>query len=170
MFSSKNQQWATRWEYFKPWNERFDFTLDVCAGNGDQKCGKYFTPEVDGLAQNWQQDTFWCNPEYGKEQVKWVKHGFDQLASGVFLIPSRTDTMLFHDIVMSGVESGYCKIEFIKGRLIFGSDAYWGWLWDQEFLEKSGEIKKNSLYKKYGKMNAAPFPSMLVKCGDCRDL
>lgn len=163
MFSSKNQQWATRWEYFDKWNGRFDFTLDVCAGNKDQKLDRYFTPEQDGLSQNWTGETFWCNPEYGREQIKWVKHGFDQKANGVFLIPSRTDTKLFHEVILPAQESGYCKIEFIKGRLIFGSDSYWSWVWEQEVLND----KPNSLYKKHGKMNAAPFPSMLIICGDC---
>ena len=175
MFSSANQAWATRWEDFDKWNKRFNFTLDVCAGFGDQKCDDYITPEMNGLDLKWcapmnvesfDQDTFWCNPPYGAEQKKWVNHGFNQKASGVFLLPSRTDTILFHDTIVKGQKSGYCDIEFIKGRITFGSDDYWEWLWDQEVLNG----KPNSLYQKYGKMNPAPFASMLVKCGDCKDL
>ncbi|MGB2063547.1 MAG: DNA N-6-adenine-methyltransferase, partial [Marinomonas gallaica] len=67
MFSSENQAWATRWEYFNKWNDRFKFTLDTCAGNGDQKCDEFFTPEQDGLKQDWNGGTFWCNPPYGRE-------------------------------------------------------------------------------------------------------
>lgn len=152
MFSSENQKWQTRDEYFKPWSDRFGFTLDVCASDGDQKCEKYFNPEMDGLKQDWRNEIFWCNPEYGREQIKWVKYGIEQRASGVYLLPARTDTILFHDWIKPN-----CKIEFIKGRLTFGSDAYWAWVWEQEFIND----KANSLYKKYGKMNPAPFPSML---------
>lgn len=166
MFSSENQKWQTRDEYFKPWLKRFGFTLDVCASEGDQKLDKYFTPEQDGLAQDWTQDIFWCNPPYGREQRDWVAHGFYQGASGVFLIPSRTDTVLFHDEIILGVKHGYCEVEFLRGRLTFGSNDYWYWVWEQP--ELNGKV--NSLYKKYGKMNPAPFPSMLVKCGDCKDL
>jgi hypothetical protein len=178
MFSSANQAWATRWNDFNKWNERFNFTLDVCAGFGDQKCDDYFTPNDNGLTQCWgapfeavkliygDTDRFWCNPPYGREQIEWVKYGFAQKSSGVFLLPSRTDTILFHDTIVKGQKSGYCEIEFIKGRITFGSDAYWAWVWDQEELNG----KPNSLYQKYGKMNPAPFASMLVKCGDCKDL
>ena len=166
MFSSKNQAWATRWGDFNEWNERFNFTLDVCAGFGDQKCDRYFNPNENGLSRYWTTDVFWCNPPYGREQKEWVNHGFSQKASGVFLLPSRTDTILFHDTIVKGQKSGYCDIEFIKGRITFGSDDYWAWAWEQEELNG----KPNSLYQKYGKMNSAPFASMLVKCGDCKDL
>lgn len=200
MFSSANQAWATRWNDFNKWNERFYFTIDVCAGFDDQKCKEWYTPEEDGLTQSWNgnaNDAFWCNPPYGAEQKKWVNYGFNQKASGVFLLPSRTDTILFHDTIVKGQKAGYCNIEFIKGRITFGSDDYWAWLWDIVCFDKGGngltneECKRNgfddesmmlmehikslgwkynSLYQKYGKMNPAPFASMLVKCGDCKDL
>ena len=127
MFSSANQAWATRWEDFDKWNKRFNFTLDVCAGFGDQKCDDYITPDMNGLELEWKakekQGTsvaaksvfgdasiFWCNPPYGAEQKKWVNHGFSQQASGVFLLPSRTDTILFHDTIASMlVKCGDCK-------------------------------------------------------------
>lgn len=199
MFSSKNQAWATRWDDFNKWNDRFNFTLDVCAGFGDQKCDKFYTPDDDGLQQDWtlNNNVFWCNPPYGAEQKKWVNHGFNQKASGVFLLPSRTDTILFHDTIVKGQKSGYCDIEFLRGRLTFGSDAYWDWVWSVVCFDEDGNgltneecrqkgfddnsmmltehisslgWRYNSLYKKYGKMNPAPFASMLVKCGDCKDL
>lgn len=153
MFSSENQQWATRWEDFNKWDERFNFTLDVCASDGDQKCAKYYNPKQDGLKQSWLGETFFCNPEYGREQKKWVKYGIEQGAKGVYLLPSRTDTKLFHEWIVPN-----CEIEFIKGRITFGSDEYWKWVWEQKELNG----KPNSLYQKHGKMNAAPFPSMLV--------
>ncbi len=154
IFSSQYQAWNTRDEYFLQWKERFEFNLDVCATEGDQKCDRYYTPEEDGLSQPWNNkgDVFWCNPPYGREQIKWVKWGVEQKAKGVFLLPARTDTKLFHEWIVPN-----CKIEFIKGRLTFGSDEYWAWVWEQDILND----KPNSLYKKYGKMNPAPFPSML---------
>lgn len=153
MFSSHNQKWATRWDFFNKLNNRFDFTLDVCSSDGDQKCDNYFNPEQDGLRQSWRCEKFFCNPEYGREQIRWVKWGIKQRASGVYLLPSRTDTKLFHEVILPN-----CEVEFIKGRLTFGSDEYWAWVWEQPILNS----KPNSLYKKYGKMNPAPFPSMLV--------
>lgn len=166
MFSSKNQAWATRWDFFNQMMSRFNFTLDVCAGNDDQKCDKYFTPEDDGLIQSWEGETFWCNPPYGREYPEWVKKGLNPIYNGVILIPARTDTVLFHDYIVPAQTDGTCAIEFLRGRLTFGSDKYWEWLWGQEYLENG---KKNSLYQKYGKMNPAPFPSMLIKIGNCKD-
>lgn len=136
------------------------------------KCENFFTPADNGLAQDWtpeyedSQNHFWCNPPYGAQQKFWVNEGFKQKANGVFLIPSRTDTILFHDTIVKGQKAGYCNIEFIKGRITFGSDDYWRWVWTQKELNG----KPNSLYKKFGKMNPAPFASMLVKCGDCKNL
>lgn len=166
MFSSKNQAWATSKSDFDWLYSRFKFTLDVCAGNGDQKCDKYFTPEQDGLKQSWLGEIFFCNPPYGREYPAWVKYAIEQQANGVTLIPARTDTILFHEQIVRAEHNNILRIEFLKGRLTFGSDKYWEWVWEQEFLNG----KRNSLYQKFGKRNAAPFPSMLLKFGTCKDL
>lgn len=163
MFSSKNQVWETRQEYFDKWNKRFGFSLDVCSSPGSQKCDKYFSPEDDGLSQSWMNEVFWCNSPYSREQAKWVKYGIEQGASGVFLLPSRTDTKLYHEWLEPN-----CKIEFIKGRLIFGSDDHWKSIWADlqskiDLLDENQdkeEIKK--LKARLGKMAPAPFPSLLA--------
>lgn len=95
------------------------------------------------------------NPPYGREIGLFIKKAYEESLKGshvVCLLPARTDTKWFHDYCLKG------KVEFIRGRLQFGTDEYWQWLWDQEYIDG----KKNSLYKKYGKKNSAPFPSMLV--------
>ena len=53
MFSSKNEVWATPQGFFDKLNEEFNFDLDPCALPENAKCEKYFTPEVDGLKQDW---------------------------------------------------------------------------------------------------------------------
>ena len=53
MFSSKSDNWATPQEFFDKLNDEFHFELDVCATPQNAKCSKYFTPEQDGLAQEW---------------------------------------------------------------------------------------------------------------------
>ena len=71
------------------------------------------------------------------------------------------DTILFHDYIwdtyLQKTRPGV-SLYFIKGRLTFGSPEYWAWVWEQKEIEG----KVNKLYKKYGKKNPAPFPSMLV--------
>ena len=137
MFSSKTDDWATPQDLFDYLNDKFHFTLDVCADKDNHKCGKYFTKEDDGLNQSWD-GVFWMNPPYGKEIGKWVEKAYNEAYKystrtdktynvGVLLLPARTDTKWFHEYCVKG------EVIFIKGRLKFGD----------------------------GK-NSAPFPSMIV--------
>jgi site-specific DNA-methyltransferase (adenine-specific) len=74
-------------------------------------------PQFDGLAIDWHQVNF-INPPYGRETVKWIKKGYEESLQGrtcIFLIPSRTDTVWWHEYVMKAGE-----IRFIRGRLKFG--------------------------------------------------
>ena len=137
MFSSKTDDWATPQDLFDYLNDKFHFTLDVCADQDNHKCNKYFTKEDDGLTQSWD-GVFWMNPPYGKEIGKWVEKAYNEAYKystrpdklynvGVLLLPARTDTKWFHEYCIKG------EVIFIKGRLKFGD----------------------------GK-NSAPFPSMIV--------
>lgn len=118
MFSSKKQDWETPIDFFNNINQEFNFELDVCAFPENAKCDKYFTPEIDGLKQKWN-GTCWMNPPYGREIVKWIKKAYSESVKGatvVCLIPARTDTKYWHEIIFP-----YAKeIRFIKGRLKFG--------------------------------------------------
>jgi len=40
-------------DLFDELNDEFHFTLDPCAMPQNTKCAKYFTPEDDGLKQDW---------------------------------------------------------------------------------------------------------------------
>ena len=71
---------------------------------------------VDGLKVEGGKSNF-CNPPYSDLKT-WLKKGYEESLKGktvVFLIPSRTDTIAWHDYVMKAKE-----IRFIKGRLKFG--------------------------------------------------
>ena len=115
-FSSKTDLWATPQSFFDKYNEKFKFTLDVCASKENAKCKKYFTKEDDGLKQEWS-GVCWMNPPYGREIIKWMKKAYESSVLGttvVCLVPARTDTKWWHDYAMKG------EIEFIRGRLKFG--------------------------------------------------
>lgn len=86
----------------------------VCALPENAKCEKFFTPEMDGLKQEWT-GVCWCNPPYGRQIGKWVEKACKSFATVVMLIPARTDTKWFHDYCLP-----YGKIEFLRGRLKFG--------------------------------------------------
>jgi len=132
MFSSKSDMWATPQDFFDKLNEEFNFTLDPCATPENAKCEKYFTEEVDGLVEDWEGETVFCNPPYSNIK-EWVKkcyfEGNKDNTTVVLLIPSRTDTKYFHEYIYHKVKD----IRFVKGRLKFGDSK-----------------------------NSAPFPSMVI--------
>lgn len=186
MFSSANQAWATRWECYhqicKEFNNSRPFDLDPCAEHSTCKCGTYFTKEDDMFSiprwdevplrlreeKNLENEglSVFMNPEYGRAQPKFIEKCIEQVKIGAvekaaILIPARTDTKLFHKTILNNAES----VTFYEGRLVFGSDEYWEFVWSQEYMDLINPNKKgqkNELFGKIGKFNAAPFPSMVV--------
>lgn len=90
MFSSATCEWATPLELFKALDAEFGFTCDVCATADNAKCAEFFSPEQDGLAQEWT-GVCWCNPPYGREIGKWVRKAAESSCTVVMLLPARTD-------------------------------------------------------------------------------
>jgi len=141
--------------------------LDPCCTTKNCKCpdGIYWDLGENGLALPWAGRVF-MNPPYN-EQKLWVPKAVaeaqrPEVEFVVGLLPARTDTELFHSYIWDRrYNTPYTgvTIEFIKGRLTFGSDRYWRSVWETETING----KPNSLYKQHGKKNTAPFPSMLVK-------
>jgi hypothetical protein len=173
MFSSQNQAWDTPQDFYDKLDEEFHFDLDPCCTYDNCKCdgGFSFDAGMDGLTEKWSDNVF-MNPPYNREYPKWVAKAVSEVDKGnaklvVGLLPARTDTIVFHKYIWDGKlhkPRPGVGLRFPKGRLTFGSDEYWEWVWEQEFIgtNKDGSPKKNSLYKKYGKKNSAPFPSMVV--------
>lgn len=117
MFSSKSDIWATPQDFFNNLNAEFNFTLDPCALPTNAKCSKFYTPEQDGLKQDWSNETVFCNPPYS-DIKNWVEKAYNEAKRGakvVMLIPARTDTRYFHDFIY-----GQHEIRFVRGRLKFG--------------------------------------------------
>ena len=46
--------WETPQYFFDQLNAEFNFDLDPCALPENAKCKRFFTPEDDGLQQNWE--------------------------------------------------------------------------------------------------------------------
>ena len=133
MFSSTTNEWETPQDFFDKLNEEFHFTLDPCATPQNAKCKKYYTVKEDGLKQDWQGETVFCNPPYGRAIKDWVRKCYEESKKPntivVMLIPARTDTTYFHDYIYHKAK----EIRFVRGRLKFGNSK-----------------------------NSAPFPSMVV--------
>lgn len=121
--------WGTPQKLFDILNDEFHFDLDVCASVENAKCSRFFTREVDGLAQEWT-GTFWMNPPYGREIINWMKKAHEAAeevgATGVCLIPVRSSSPWWHQYVHKAAELRFVerKVSFtgeIKGVPFWGS-------------------------------------------------
>lgn len=116
LFSSATDQWETPQAFFDALDAEFHFDVDVCALPDNAKCAAFYTPDLDGLSQEWT-GTCWMNPPYGRQIGAWVKKAYESAKNGatvVCLLPARTDTAWWHDYCMRGV------VRFVRGRLKFG--------------------------------------------------
>ena len=139
--SSDKNYWETPTDFYNELNSKYNFTLDPCSSETNHKCEKYYTKEDNGLEKSWEGEIVFCNPPYGRYDTgKWVEkcHEESKHSVIVLLIPARTDTAWFHTHIY-----GKHEIQFIKGRLKF---------------ELNGEPMKDDK----GRLQSAPFPSMLV--------
>lgn len=119
MFSSASDDWATPQDYFNLVNAEFGFTLDACASESNAKVSRFFSKEQDALAQVWD-GVVWCNPPYGRQIGKWITKAYESAKQGakvVMLIPARTDTAIWHDVIFPYAS----EYRFIRGRLKFGN-------------------------------------------------
>jgi phage N-6-adenine-methyltransferase len=116
-FSHQSDEWETPAALFAELDREFHFTTDVAALPHNAKCDHFFTPGEDGLQQTWE-GVCWMNPPYGPAIKQWVKKARESARAGVTvvcLVPSRTDTLWWHDQVQDQAE-----VRFLRGRVKFG--------------------------------------------------
>ena len=135
MSSSKSDLWGTPQDFFDKLNDKYHFTLDVCAESWNAKCERYLTEEDDGLTYSWKNEIVFCNPPYSKSKYWIEKAATEKNCLSVLLLPARTDVIVFHKYLYNKPN---VMIEFIKGRL--------------KFTCNDAKVK----------INSAPFPSMIV--------
>ena len=109
LMSSVKQDWTTPKNFYDELNKEFNFDLDPCPIN----------PDFNGLEIDWFGNVF-VNPPYNNQRAFFEK-GLKELEKEnvrvlVYLVPARTDTKLFHELIY-----GKSEIRFIKGRLKFGN-------------------------------------------------
>lgn len=118
LFSSSAQDWETPQELFEILHEVWggEYTFDCAADALNTKCPEWSN---DSLGSPWK-GRVWCNPPYNRAK-EFVKKGLEEIAAGrveliTFLLPARTDTKLWHDLLVPNAE----EIVFLKGRVKFG--------------------------------------------------
>jgi len=108
LFKSESVEWATPKGIYAALDAEFHFDFDPCPLGGSN----------DGLSTlftDWRGHRVFCNPPYGDVSA-WLKRGLEADLA-VFLVPARTDTRWFHELVMPYA----AEIRFIRGRLKFGN-------------------------------------------------
>ena len=135
MNKSKTDSWGTPKDLYKTLNDEFHFDeFDPCPLTDD--------PTFNGLQMEWAQTTF-VNPPYSnlkstkKSGIGWIEKSHLEAQKGktiVLLIPARTDTTWFHDIILA---NNY-QVRFMKGRTKF-------------INKETGKVE-----------GTAPFPTMVV--------
>lgn len=129
--------WETPWPIFENICRSFKVKpiLDVCATHRNTKCPDFFTPQMDGLMQEWTKD-FWMNPPY-ENIMDWIGKASEMHnkynVTGTALTYSKTDTKWWHNFI----ENRDVETHFLQGRLRF---------------EHSNIPSKNS----------APYPSVVI--------
>lgn len=109
LFSSAKEHWATPPELYESLNTEFRFDLDPCP----------LDAATDGLSPlfcEWTGRRVFCNPPYGPGIGNWLSRA-QEADVAVFLLPSRTDTRWFHELVLPHAR----EIRFCRGRLRFGN-------------------------------------------------
>ena len=110
MFSKKSDDWATPKDFYNNLDKEFGFDFDPCPLNAEF--------DALSLSYKWGKRVF-INPPYSNIRG-FLEKGLSEIKLGnsevlVYLIPVRTDTRWFHDLIYNKAE-----IRFIKGRLKFG--------------------------------------------------
>lgn len=127
LFSCRSDVWATPRVVVDEWARRVGpFVLDVSASVDNACAPRFYTERDDGLRQSWVEDaaggTIWCNPPYSDVNA-WVAKAIREHVAGariVMLLPSRTDTRWFHELL----EEPRCSLHFLRRRLTFGNAAH----------------------------------------------
>lgn len=110
-YSRKSDHWATPQQL----KDEFEVDYDPCPLHHDQTY-----PFQDGLSVKWHGNIL-LNPPFSSQR-KWVEKAIKEIPnckSLVLLLPARTDTRLFHELLYKKY-----PIEFIKGRIKFSNSKY----------------------------------------------
>lgn len=106
-FSSASDRWATPADLYAALDAEFRFNVAPCSLDG----------KGDGLApllRHWRGKRVFCNPPYGRHVSDWIRRRAEAEVA-VFLLPARTDTRWFHELVLPHA----VEVSFLRGRLKF---------------------------------------------------
>jgi hypothetical protein len=107
---SATTDWSTPEDLYKALDAEFHFDMDPCPIQSAE----------DGLLplfSDWRGRRVYVNCPYGPAIRKWIERALQaEPELAVFLIPARTDTRVFHDLILPNAS----EVRFLRGRLKFG--------------------------------------------------
>lgn len=110
LFSSQSVHWPTPIALYEDLNKEFQFDFDPCP------LGETTHDGSAPLFCQWGGGRrVYCNPPYNRGITQFLERA-TEAEIAVFLLPSRTDTKWFHDLILPNAK----EIRFVKGRLKFG--------------------------------------------------
>lgn len=153
MDKRQREEWQTPPELFKALDRQYHFTLDAAAQPWNALCSKYFTPQDNGIAQEWKGERVFCNPPSGRKLEQWVKKAAQESrhknTTVVMLLPAGTDTKWFQTYICG--KDGV-TVYLLPGRVAFTNKRRPSWA--------QGSAEDKNL--------GAPRPSMVVEFSNRR--
>ncbi len=126
-FLSDKHDWETPNNLYLWANATFGpFDLDAAANPANAKADTYLSEMDDALTCSWGSGIAWCNPPYANLMSKFVQRAWDEVSKGdlqraVLLVPCRTETKIFQDVVFPNA----CEVYFLGKRIKFvGANDY----------------------------------------------
>jgi len=134
---SVRDRWGTPLPVYEPLAKEFNLGLDVCALPINNKCPVYFTPQDDGLAQDWRKviaekcpgKNAWMNPPYSN-MGPWMTKAKEETNKGglivVCLVQARMETVWFRRAALLEIAPGImvpcADIRFLYPRIPFETE------------------------------------------------
>ena len=115
-------------EIWQSLSKEFKFTVDACASDKNHLVNKYWTKEIDACTQNWDNEIIYCHPMYDGKIPRFIKKACESKCLTVFLLPSSTNSVYFHNYLWDNEKHKPKKnveIRFIeKTKGIYGTKFF----------------------------------------------
>jgi hypothetical protein len=108
------------WESLKM---EFNFTVDACASDDNHLLPRYWTPEENGLKQDWTNEVVYCHPLFDSNTGKWVEKAYKSKCTTVMLLPSNTGAAYFHKFVKGNPNAEVRFLQTPRMGHRFGHDS-----------------------------------------------
>lgn len=100
---AERNSYQTPKDLYQDLDSIFNFTVDACANSDNALHPNYWTVEDDAREQSWVGHTVFCNPPYSNVR-DFIELGV-VASTAVFLLPVRTRTMYWQEIIFKKAHS-----------------------------------------------------------------